>query len=138
MCDLIKANSSIHGQGVFALVDFPQEKMLIEYVGQRITPLAAQVRDVMYAKSGVSYLFNVNEKIVIDGGVDGNISRFINHSCDPNCEIKIIDERVYVYSKKFILKGQEITFDYSYRTDAFREYCNCQSKNCRGYINRIE
>jgi SET domain-containing protein len=138
MSKLFKKESDVHGYGVFASEEISSGKQLIEYCGQRITPIAAQVRDVMYAKSGVSYLFNVNEKIVIDGGVNGNLSRFINHSCDPNCEIKIIDERVFIYSKKFIKKGEEITFDYNFRKDAFREYCNCQSKNCRGFLNRIE
>jgi histone-lysine N-methyltransferase SETD1 len=137
MVILKTADSRIHGQGVFACSDIKKGEFIIEYEGERISSLAAQVRDAMYARSGVTFLFNVDDRTVIDGGVQGNIARFINHSCEPNCETRIEERRVMIYAQKDIKKGDELTFDYKFRKNSMREYCRCGSESCRGYINEL-
>jgi len=134
---LTKKPSKIHNNGLFVDEDIPSNLLIIEYKGQRISQIAADVREILYAQKGISHLFNVDDKIVIDGGVDGNLARFINHSCNPNCKIIIKDKRVFIYSKKFIQKGEELNFDYNYNKNTVREYCNCGSKNCRRFINLL-
>ena len=79
-------------------------------------------------------MFNLGNR-VIDAGRGGNLSKYINHSCDPNCIIKINDNKILIYSKKTIKKGEELTFDYRFNKNSFKEICNCGSKNCRGHIN---
>ncbi|HYE72389.1 MAG TPA: SET domain-containing protein-lysine N-methyltransferase, partial [Blastocatellia bacterium] len=80
----------------------------------------------------------VNTYWAIDGSVNGNGTQYINHSCDPNCYIKIIYDHVLFFARRDIAKGEEITADYvlSYHDD--NTGCSCGARNCRGTINLIK
>lgn len=136
-------SSAIAGKGAFALRRIPKGKRLIEYTGERVTH---EVADARYAEEEAAgnyhtVLFAVDDKIVIDAGVDGNDARFFNHSCDPNCTSHIIRKRVYLETLREIQPGEELTYDYEIpnegetREDALRKYpCHCGGPNCRGTL----
>jgi SET domain-containing protein len=134
--------SGIHGKGVFAREHIPAGTRLIEYTGERVS---AEEGDRRYPwLEEVPYhtlLFTVADDVVVDGGVGGNVSRFINHSCDPNCASSVEDLRIYIDALRDIEPGEELTFDYQLITQgrhtaaAKRRFpCCCGSDNCRGTL----
>lgn len=134
--------SRIQGLGAFALQDIPKGTRLIEYTGEKITNAEADRR---YDDEGMgrhhTFLFILNQRTVIDAAHGGNESKYINHSCDPNCEAEITRGRIWVEAIKNIPAGAELTYDYQYENDAdyteddLRFYaCRCGATNCRGTI----
>lgn len=91
-----------------------------------------------------TFLFAVDDDTVIDGGRNGNDARFINHSCEPNCEVIIKRQRVFIHALRDIAEGEELFYDYWYLTDESytlsdlrRIYpCRCGSDRCRGTLAR--
>lgn len=138
---LIKVRRSrVHGQGVFALRRIAKGTRIIEYVGDRISHARANRRyDDHDANDNHTFLFAVDRNVVIDATVDGNDSRFINHSCDPNCESNIENRRVFVDAIRNIKVGEELNYDYQIGRerddppDVDVIYaCRCGAKDCRG------
>jgi SET domain-containing protein len=135
-------NSKIHGRGVIATRDIPAGEKLVEYVGEVITPSEADRRyPYEEGKPHHTFLFSVNSRKIIDASHDGNVARWINHSCDPNCEALVEKGRVFIYSLRDIKKGEELVYDYWFVLDephtkkVKAEYpCRCGSKKCRGTI----
>lgn len=133
-------NSRIHGRGVFAAANIPKGTRITEYVGDRISHAEADRRHEHKAHDdNHTFLFTVNSRVVIDGGVKGNDARWINHSCDPNCESVIDKSRVFLEAVRDIPKGQEICFDYMIERDPNDPPemdqifgCRCGSPKCRG------
>jgi SET domain-containing protein len=134
--------SPIHGTGAFATQRIPAGTRLIEYRGQRLTPTQADARypDVPGVRHH-TYLFAIDDDIVIDAAVDGNEARFINHSCGPNCDAVIDDGRIWIETIREIEPGEELAYDYAYVLEerhtpaAKRRYpCRCGAPNCRGTI----
>jgi hypothetical protein len=134
--------SAISGRGAFALRDIKKGERLIEYVGERISHAVADARyDDESMKSHHTFLYSVSRRTVIDASVGGNDARFINHSCDPNCEAVIEKSRVFIYAKKPMRAGEELMYDYGYERDGTetaedeRRYaCRCGTARCRGTI----
>jgi len=134
--------SPIHGLGAFALQDNPKGTRIIEYVGEKISNAEADRRyDDDTMKNHHTFLFILNSKQCLDATYEGNESRFINHSCDPNAEAFIPRGRIWIEAIKDIPQGTEITYDYGYEDDPkytvedYRRYgCQCGAKNCRGTI----
>ena len=134
--------SSIHNKGVFAKVDIPKGVKIIEYLGDKITKAESEKRAIaplkkskLSDKHGAVYIFTLNSRFDIDGNVPHNKARFINHSCDPNCETQIINKRIWIVSLKRIKKDEEISYNYGYDIDDYEEHvCKCGAKNCAGYI----
>ena len=132
--------SKIHGTGVFAARDIRKGARICEYLGDRISHAEADRRYEEKADDdNHTFLFTVDEKIVIDGGVGGNDARYINHSCDPNCETVIDDRRVFVEAIRAIPKGTELGYDYLIERDDSDPSdidaiwaCRCGAKTCRG------
>jgi uncharacterized protein len=132
--------SAIHGTGVFAARRIRRGTRIMEYVGERISPEEADERyDDDAMERPHTFLFTVNKRVVVDGAVGGNDARFINHSCDPNCEAVIEDGRIFIEAIRTIQPGDEITFDYHlvrpgpYRPEWAKRYaCHCGAANCRG------
>jgi uncharacterized protein len=140
-------NSPIHGTGVFATRDIAAEEEIVEYAGRRITPAQA---DAEYPDDdGHTFLYVLNDQYLIDGGVDGNDSRWINHSCDPNCEVWLIEsddgnpkhDRLVIQAMRPIRAGEELTYDYGIPADEplteevrARWACRCGAPNCRGVM----
>ncbi|MDB5911929.1 MAG: nuclear protein, partial [Ramlibacter sp.] len=91
--------SGVHGKGVFALQDIPEGEILIEYVGEIITWKEAQRRHPWNPEvQNHTFYFHVEDKTVIDAAVGGNAARWINHSCEPNCEADEDRGRVFIKS----------------------------------------
>ena len=134
--------SGIHGRGAFATRRIRPGQRIAEYTGERITIDEGDRRypdDAMQRHH--TFLFTLDENSVVDGKRGGNDSRYINHSCDPNCEAVVENERIIIYAKKNIQPGTELTFDYQYeRFDDDDEsverfyMCACGSPKCRGTI----
>jgi uncharacterized protein len=133
-------NSKIHGRGVFAARRIPKGTRIIEYVGDRISHAAADARYEDHdPNDNHTFLFIVDRKTVIDAGVGGNAARFINHSCDGNCESVIEKSRVFIEATRAIEKGEELGYDYEIGRekddpDNVDEIyaCRCGSPKCRG------
>jgi len=124
--------SRIHGRGVFARRDIPAGTRLIEYVG---LPISKKKSDELCLKQN-SYLFTLNESSDLDGKVSWNPARLINHSCEPNCEANVDqNDRIWIFSMKSIARGEELTFNYGYSLDNFKNYpCRCGARSCPGYM----
>jgi SET domain-containing protein len=134
--------SPMQGLGAFAMYPIPEGMRLIEYAGERLTPDEADARypDVE-AEAHHTMLFAIDEEVVVDAAVNGNEARFINHSCDPNCDAVIDDGRIWIEALRDIEPGEELAYDYAYElkerhTPAVkRRYpCNCGAAKCRGTI----
>ena len=136
--------SPIQGVGAFALKRIRKGTLIAEYTGERIDNAEADRRyDDAKMKRHHTFLFIVSSRTVVDAAVDGNDSRFINHSCDPNCETFIQRGQIFIEAIRDIPAGTELTYDYLYeRTEdekgkpGIEEYyaCHCGAKNCRGTI----
>lgn len=140
---IYKKKSSIHGSGIFAKALIPKGTRIIEYIGEKITKAESNRRGprlVEYAKShkelGAVYLFELNKKYDIDGHVSYNTAKYINHSCDPNCEVEIIRGHIWIIALRDIQRDEELFYNYGY--DDVSEYedhpCYCGTKRCVGYI----
>ncbi|MDP4039357.1 MAG: SET domain-containing protein-lysine N-methyltransferase [Candidatus Pacearchaeota archaeon] len=139
---LIKG-SSIHGRGIFAKKEILKNKRIIEYVGEKITKKQSDKIFLQTLKKaskdktkGEVYLFDLNKKYDINGDVPKNTAKYINHSCNPNCETEIIDDKeIWVVSKRKINIGEELSFNYGFGLEEYKDYpCKCNSPNCMGYI----
>ena len=135
--------SKIHGSGVFAAKNIKKGTRIIEYIGEKIKKSEGDKRSERRIKkfldskeTGSVYIFELNKKYDIDGSPEYNKARYINHSCDPNCEVDIIDDKIWISSIKNIKKGVELSYDYGYEFDEdFRVHpCKCGSQSCVGFI----
>src|SRR6476659_5616473 len=104
--------SPIQGFGAFATRHIPAGTRLIEYAGQRLTPEEAEARypDVEGERHH-TFLFAIDDDVVIDAAVDGNEARFINHSCAPNCDAVIDDGRIWLETIQDVEAGEELAYD---------------------------
>lgn len=135
--------SKIAGKGAFATRAIRKGERIIEYLGERVSHAVSDARYDDH-KDGVhhTFLFAVNSRVVIDASVDGNEARFINHSCEPNCESVIEGSRVFIDAAKAIKTGAELLYDYAYTRDGTETEeeetglygCKCGAKTCRGSI----
>jgi SET domain-containing protein len=134
--------SGVHGKGAFALKSIRKGTRLVEYVGEHISPAESDRRyDDTKVKNHHTFLFSVDNRKVIDATFGGNESRFINHSCDPNCDAIIEKRRVYIEANRTIRPGEELAYDYNYertpkttKADEKLYKCLCGSPECRGTI----
>jgi uncharacterized protein len=132
--------SRIHGRGVYATRLIPRGTRVVEYVGERISHEEADARyEDKVQDDGHTFLFVVDDDTCIDAGVGGNEARYINHSCDANCETIIEGGRVFIDALRDIRPGEELGYDYQLTwesTDDPAELalyaCRCGAANCRG------
>jgi SET domain-containing protein len=123
--------SSIHGTGAFASADILLGSWIIEYVGEKISKEESLER--CQANNGC--IFYLDSEHDLDGNVERNAARFINHSCAPNCTVELIAGQLWVVAARDIKGGEEITFNYGYDLVEFREHpCHCGAVGCVGYI----
>ncbi|XP_072272020.1 histone-lysine N-methyltransferase SETD1B isoform X2 [Pyxicephalus adspersus] len=133
--------SHIHDWGLFAMEPIAADEMVIEYVGQNIRQVIADMREKRYEDEGIgsSYMFRVDHDTIIDATKCGNFARFINHSCNPNCYAKVItvesQKKIVIYSKQYINVNEEITYDYKFPIEDVKIPCLCGTENCRGTLN---
>ena len=132
-----RKKSGINNLGLFAKSDINKGEKVIEYKGRKFTHKQVEEND-RFDNSKAIYLFTLNERYVLDGDTKINTAKYINHSCDPNCEVDIIKGKIWIIAIKDIKKGDELSYDYGFGYDSdFRQFpCKCGSKNCCGYIVR--
>lgn len=148
---IIRRQSPIHGNGVFAAKDLPKGTSVIEYRGRRLTHAQANRMYANDADSGHTFLFTLNEKYLIDGGDGGNDARWINHGCAPNCQAWIVEnkrgdrsrDRILIETRRAIRKGEELTYDYGItleerQTPRLKKIwaCKCGAQKCTGTMLR--
>ena len=134
--------SGVHGKGVFALQDLAEGETIIEYTGEIITWDEAMDRHPHDPdQPNHTFYFHVDEDRVIDALYGGNSSRWINHSCDPNCEADEVGGRVFIKALRNIAAGEELNYDYGlvieerYTPKLKAEYpCCCGADQCRGTL----
>jgi hypothetical protein len=123
--------STIHGLGGFAKSAVPARSRIIEYVGERID----KRQSTEHCSRNNQCLFYLDERWDLNGNVDRNPARLLNHSCQPNCDAERIDDRIWIVARRDIAAGEEITFNYGYDLESYREHpCRCGAVNCVGFI----
>lgn len=130
--------SGIHGKGVFALRPIADGERIIEYKGEIVSWKKATDRQPDNGDPDHTFLFGLDDKRVIDANVGGNAARYINHSCEPNCETEQIGDQVFIHAIRDIKPGEELYYDYQLTLDephtakAKRQHaCHCGAKRCR-------
>ena len=124
---LVVRPSPIHSVGVYASTPIPKGKRVVEYAGERIT---AEEADRRYDGVSRTYLYGLDDgKTVIDGH---GLGAYLNHSCDPNCEVDEIKGRVWLFAVRDIAAGEELVWDYNLYDDEEPAPCHCGSRKCRG------
>ncbi|MGV1045718.1 SET domain-containing protein [Limnohabitans sp.] len=132
--------SRVHGKGVFALCHMAAGETLIEYVGEIISMDEALRRHPHDPQDpNHTFYFQLGDGRVIDGLHGGNDSRWINHSCRPNCVPDEVKGRIFIKTRRPVFRGEELTFDYGLVSDEpmndelrLRYACRCGAKKCRG------
>ena len=139
--------SGVHGKGVFALLDLAEGETLIEYTGELIDwPEALRRHPHDPAQPNHTFYFHIEDGRAIDGNVGGNSSRWINHSCQPNCEAEEAEGgRIFIKALRNIAAGEELFFDYGLIIDArhtkklLADYpCWCSAPECRGTLLAVK
>ncbi len=132
MPDCLEIRASlIHGTGAFARRAIPPGTPIIEYVGERIDKAESARR----CDDGNPFIFAINDDWDIDGSVDWNTARFVNHGCAPNCEARPEGDQMWIWSLRAIAPGEELTYNYGYDLSEWRDYpCACGAPDCVGYI----
>lgn len=131
--------SGVHGRGVFAVQEISAGTTLIEYKGEVISWPEALRRHPHDPKDPHhTFYFHVDDKHVIDAKYGGNNARWINHSCDPNCEADEVGGRIFIKALRDLHPGEELFYDYGlviderYTPKLKKEYeCRCGAPNCR-------
>lgn len=138
----IVRNSEIHGRGLYAKADIAKDTWILQYLGEHIDKEESERRaNALLEKAKTTggakvYIFILNDKWDIDGDVDWNDSRLMNHSCEPNVEAQIWQEKeIWFLALRDIKKGEELVFNYGFDLECWEDHpCLCGSSNCVGYI----
>lgn len=143
--DLFVGKSRIAGYGLYAGQDVPLGAKVIEYCGEVVGQVVADRREKLYSllplRRNDCYLFRLEADRIIDATLKANRARFINHSCSPNCETKIVDhggeKGVVIYATRDIQKGEELTYDYKFSSEDAKDMaaCHCGAGQCRKWMN---
>ena len=124
---ITRRRSRIQGWGVYATQSIPKNTRIINYAGEKISNQESLKRERRYLRRGHIWCFKLTIRTVIDAGVGGNMARYINHSCRPNCwiEVDAKTRTIWVRAAKQIRKGQELTYDYNTEGDKVIP-CQCR------------
>jgi len=110
---IVRRRSELHGFGVFATDTINKNRRIVEYAGELIRNTRSGAREARYLKQGCIWVFRVNRAWSRDAAVGGNIARFINHSCTPNCWTEVVDKTIWIRALRRIYPGEELTYDYA-------------------------
>ena len=110
---IVRRPSSLHGYGVFADEVIRKNKRIIDYAGELVLNSETLEREVKYLEQGCIWVFRVNRRWSRDAAVNGNIARFINHACQPNCWWEVVDKTIWIRASRTIQPGEELTYDYA-------------------------
>lgn len=145
---IARRRSAIHGNGVFATAPIKKGEHIVEYKGKLITHAEADAQREGDVDTGHTFLFTLNDHYIIDANRNGNVARWINQSCAPNCDVFTHEhesgdprkDQVIIEAIRDIEPGEEITYDYGlvfeeldYTPELLNTWaCRCGSRNCRG------
>ena len=110
---LVRRRSKLHGFGVFATKPINRNRRIIDYAGELIRNSASEAREDRYFADGCIWVFRVNRTWSRDAAVGGNIARFINHACRPNCWFEVAGTTIWIRAARAIRRGEELTYDYA-------------------------
>lgn len=127
-----RRQSGVHGWGVFALERIPKNKRIIYYAGQLVPARESHDREVAYLEKGCIWCFELSNRWAVDAMYGGNVARYINHACKPNCYSHIVDGIIWIRAGRTIEAGEELSYDY-YTGGTAEIPCQCRP-NCRGMI----
>lgn len=123
--------SSIHGLGVFVLAELSARTYCLSYRGKLLDIAALDV----LGDAQKPFLFQLEEGMIMDGSGFENPARFINHSCEPNCEVDYEDGVLRIYTTRMVEAGEELTFHYQLKPlEALNHPCRCGKPSCFGYM----
>jgi SET domain-containing protein len=127
--------SSIDGKGCFATVPFKARRKVAELTGERVSRVEAARR--MHGKRRL-HICAIDSYWGVDSSSGGNGTQYVNHSCEPNCFMRVTREHIIIYALRDIRPGEELTLDYgiTYHPDTKR--CLCGAPTCRRTLNRLE
>jgi SET domain-containing protein len=129
---LVRRRSKLHGYGVFAAEPIAKNTRIIDYAGELVRNSECGEREARYLKGGCIWVFRVNRRWSRDAAVGGNIARFINHSCRPNCWFEVVDTTIWIRASRNIRAGEELTYDYATIGDHTIQ-CRCRP-GCRTWL----
>lgn len=122
--DSFRVGRASAGLGLFATT-LIEPGMYIEYHGTIIPTKEAD------AKKGARYLFELSSRWTIDGSARNNVARYINHSCEPNCESVQDGKRIFIKAIHYIQPGEELCYDYGEEyVDEFISPAGCRCRTC--------
>lgn len=140
--NVLLRRSAIQGLGLYARKFIERNTMLIEYVGQLIRTCLTDRREDYYNSRNMGcYMFKIDDEVTVDATMTGGPARYINHSCDPNCQAEIVtferEKKIIIISSRKIREGEELTYDYKfdYEDETDKIPCNCGAYNCRHWMN---
>ena len=110
---IVRRRSSVHGYGVFAAEPIAKNTRIIDYAGELVQNRDSTAREERYLADGCIWVFRVNRRWSRDAAVGGNIARFINHACRPNCWWEIVGTTIWIRASRAIAAGEELTYDYA-------------------------
>ena len=110
---IVRKRSALHGFGVFAAEPINKNRRIIDYAGELVRNDASEAREERYLAKGCIWVFRLNRAWSRDAAVGGNIARFINHSCTPNCWFEVVDRTIWIRASRRIRIGEELTYDYA-------------------------
>lgn len=122
---IVRRRSRIHGWGVYATHTIPKNKRIVDYAGEMISNQESLTRERRYIRNGHIWCFKLTNRTVIDAGAGGNVARYINHACRPNCYIEIKGGVIWIRAARTIRKGQELTYNYNTDGEGLIE-CRCR------------
>lgn len=142
---LVFGKSAIHGMGVFTKQVHYANDMVIEYAGEVVRPVIADIREKRCYDSLVgagTYMFRIDDERVVDATHAGSIAHLINHSCEPNCYSRTVtasgEDRIIIFAKRDIELGEELTYDYRFMSKDEVLTCYCGCAGCRGSVNVVD
>jgi SET domain-containing protein len=129
---LVRRRSAISGWGVYAGQTIEEDTRIVEYKGQLVSQAEAWRREQRYLPRQRIWIFNINRRWARDAAVGGNIARYVNHSCSPNCYTDIVGHTIWILAARRIREGEELTYDYN-TEGAAGIHCRCRPR-CRRLI----
>jgi SET domain-containing protein len=129
---IVKRRSKIHGWGVYATKAISKNTRIIDYAGEKISSQESLRRERRYIRNGHVWCFKLTNRTVIDAAVGGNVARFINHSCRPNCYVHITGGVIWIRAARTIRRGEELSYNYHTDGEGLIE-CRCRP-GCQGLI----
>ena len=129
---IVRRRSPISGWGVYAAQAIKKGTRIVEYKGELVSQAEASRRERRYLPRQRVWLFTINTRRARDAAIGGNIARYINHACRPNCHTEVTGHHIWVVAARDIREGEELTYDYN--TDGAAGIpCRCRPR-CRHVI----